>query len=334
MPTPSIGLVLGAGGVVGSAYHVGALTALFEVTGWDARAADLVVGTSAGAGIAASLRIGFSPADLFARSQDAQMSDEGRALAGDVGTERLQLPDRPGFDPLGLLRPIAPWLVAPAFLAAGPIRPGLLAGLLPRGTVATTPMGDRIRTMMQRPWPEQPTWICATRVRDGKRVVFGRDDVDVPDLGVAVEASSAVPAYFAPVPIGDHTYFDGATFSPTNADLVRGLGFDLVVVVSPMSAVSTALGPTFPPDLRAGGRTLNARVLGREVGQIRDSGTAVLVLQPTADDLEVMRGDPLSSDSTPAIVRQVRESVTRHLDTVATGERVDTFRAATSPSPP
>ena len=46
---PSVGVVLGAGGIVGAAYHAGVLTALAEA-GFDARHADLIVGTSAPAG--------------------------------------------------------------------------------------------------------------------------------------------------------------------------------------------------------------------------------------------------------------------------------------------
>ena len=38
-----IGLVLGAGGVVGHAFHTGVLAALQEETGWDARGAELIV---------------------------------------------------------------------------------------------------------------------------------------------------------------------------------------------------------------------------------------------------------------------------------------------------
>ena len=43
-----VGLVLGAGGIAGGAFHAGVLAALEEATGWDPRRAGLVVGTSAG----------------------------------------------------------------------------------------------------------------------------------------------------------------------------------------------------------------------------------------------------------------------------------------------
>lgn len=315
----SIALVLGAGGVVGSAFHVGTMMALAEVTGWDARSADLIVGTSAGSGAAATLRAGLSPADHFARSQGDELSDEGRRIADALPRKQLTFPPHPGFDPLGLLRPAAPWLVASAFLAPGPVRPGLLAGLLPRGRVDSAPMGDRIRLLMSDRWPSRPTWVCATRLRDGKRVVFGRDDVDVPDLGTAVQASSAIPGYFAPVTIGGRDYVDGALFSPTNAELVARLGYDLVIVVSPMSATSDAL------DLSPGslGRGLSARTLGREVGRIREEGTPVIVVQPTREDLEVMGRDLMSADVAAATARQVRSSVRRLLERDDLRDRVD-----------
>ncbi len=43
-----VGLVLGAGGVVGQAYHAGVLAVLEHDFGFDPRAVDVIVGTSAG----------------------------------------------------------------------------------------------------------------------------------------------------------------------------------------------------------------------------------------------------------------------------------------------
>ena len=59
-----IGIVLGAGGPLGQAYHLGVLTALTELSGWDARDCEALVGTSAGSLIGAYLRRGLSAADL------------------------------------------------------------------------------------------------------------------------------------------------------------------------------------------------------------------------------------------------------------------------------
>src|SRR5262245_63883401 len=62
--TPRVGLVLGGGGLVGQAYHAGALAALEHDTGWDARSADVIVGTSAGARTGLLLRAGYRPSEL------------------------------------------------------------------------------------------------------------------------------------------------------------------------------------------------------------------------------------------------------------------------------
>jgi NTE family protein len=302
----SIALVLGAGGVIGGAYHAGTIAAIEEVTGWDARSAGLLVGTSAGASIAASLRTGFSPGDHQRHACDDELSPAGNELAG-ATQERLRLPDRP---PMRWPIPAAPWLAFPAFLSRGSIRPGLLVGgLLPRGTIDSSVLGDPVRAITGDRWPAMPTWICATRLRDGKRVVFGRDDVETPDLGRAVEASAAVPGYFRPVKIGSNDYLDGGSWSPTNADLVAGLGFDLVVVVSTMSAVPRVIGPR-PRSLDLMTRAMHGRTLAREVKRIRDRGSPVLTIQPTAECIEVMGRDPLAHDRSPDVARQAKQSVT------------------------
>jgi NTE family protein len=83
-------------------------------------------------------------------------------------------------------------------------------------------------------WPDQ-LWLCATRQRDAKRVVFGRGAEQRPILADAVGASCAIPGYFAPVRIGGVTYIDGGVVAPTNADVLRYQQLDLVIVVSPMS---------------------------------------------------------------------------------------------------
>jgi len=68
-----IGLVMGAGGVVGTAWLMGGLEALAEVTGWDPMEADHVVGTSAGS-LVATMAAGRRP---FAARPDADGSTDG-----------------------------------------------------------------------------------------------------------------------------------------------------------------------------------------------------------------------------------------------------------------
>ena len=304
----AIGLVLGAGGVVGGAYHAGALAALAEAANWDARDAEIVVGTSAGSIAGAALRAGLSGADQFARATSGDLSAEGERLVGGQGPI-TDLPTRPPF-PRGLPLPASPQLAATALLPPWRARPvAALAGLLPAGSVPTAPIGDRIRMMFDDRWPDRSLWICALRLRDGQRVVFGRDDVDVADVGIAVEASCAIPGYLQPVAIGSETYVDGGTHSPSNADLVAGLGLDLVVVISTMSAPWTALRPS--PSI--GSRALASWVLEREVRAVRASGTPVLVLEPTAEDLAVMGSNALDPARRAAVAEQARSTTVQRL---------------------
>lgn len=299
----SVGLVLGAGGIAGGAWHAGALAALADA-GWDARTADLVVGTSAGSGTAAVLRLDIPPSDLLAGATGSPMSEIGAGYAAQAGPPmEIPAPVVGGRIP----RPAAPLL---ALRTLG--RPGTpfkaLAGLLPAGRVRADFIGDRIRRTHDEPWPERPTWICAVRLRDGARVVFGRDVHDA-DLGTAVQASSAIPGYFEPVEHDGARYVDGGVHSPTNADLVAGLGFDIVVVSSPMSGTRGALRrPTW-----TGARTLHGAALAREVRRIRAAGTPVLVLQPDAEVVDVVGPNSMDASRRSAVAEAAHRSVAAHL---------------------
>lgn len=304
MPTA---LVLGAGGVVGRAYHVGTLAALADATGWDARTADLMIGTSAGAGTAATLRLGLSVADHRARLTGGDLSAEGDALVGDLS--HVTRFDEPAPRGIAGLRPQAPHLVLQGLRPPWPARVGVgLSGLLPRGNVAISPLGEKFRLLFDHDWPQRPLWVCAVRMRDGKRVVFGRDPAPGtpghPDVAAAIEASSAIPGYFEPVEIDGEQYLDGAAHSSTNADLAAGLGFDRVVVISPMSARREAL--QWHP--RSASRAAYHRVLQREVVAIEADGTQVLVFEPTTEDLGHMGGSALDGESEPELVARAYQS--------------------------
>ena len=65
---PRVGLVLGAGGILGGAWLVGALDAIAAETGWDPGSADRIVGTSAGSMIGALVASGVPPWFMVAHS--------------------------------------------------------------------------------------------------------------------------------------------------------------------------------------------------------------------------------------------------------------------------
>jgi NTE family protein len=317
----SVAVVLGAGGMLGGAYHAGALAALEEATGFDARRADLLVGTSAGSISAASLRAGVSPHDQLARVTGRPLSPEGRALLarGGVGPRRRLAAPR-----LRLSRPASPLLMATAWLPFGGVRPGVaLAGALPAGSQSTEMISEPMDRLHGRRWPDDPTWIVVLRLRDGARIVVGRDRLPGATIGLAVAASSAIPGYFRPVEIGDERYVDGGAHSPTNADVCAGLGFDLVVVVSPMSGTSEVVRRPVP-----GARLLHARALAREVAAVKRTGTAVLTIQPTRADGALVGGNPMDFRRSRGVAERAQETVAERLADPQVQDRVELLRAA------
>ena len=169
-----IGLVLGAGGSVGLAYHGAVLGALSDLTDWDPRTAAIMVGTSAGSISAAMLRGGLPAADLMRITRRFAAVGRGGPSAA------LGRPHRPRPKPADVLhmRPMADLLGAVHGLAhvrshsVGP----WMAALLPAGGVRTDAISTGIDSLHADGWPSDPLWLCAVRLRDGKRVVFGRPD--------------------------------------------------------------------------------------------------------------------------------------------------------------
>lgn len=252
-----IGLVLGAGGVTGEAFHRGVLTALRDVTGWDARDAEVIVGTSAGSLVGASLR-----------------------CSGSVGSRRAPAPPDAALSRLPDLRPLLaaarrPWSV----------RAGVLAtSLLPAGSRSTETFVGPLRRRCGAAWPSRDLLVCAVRRRDGARVVFGAPGAPAADVATAVAASCAIPGYFAPVVHGGEAYVDGGVHSPTNADVLAGRGLDLVVVSSPMSVAPRSTRPKL--DLSA--RLLWHRYLVAECRALSRQGTLVLPVEPGGDTLRAL----------------------------------------------
>ncbi|MGZ4595798.1 MAG: patatin-like phospholipase family protein [Actinomycetes bacterium] len=271
-----VGLVLGAGGLTGTAFHAGVLTALAEDAGWDARDAEIIVGTSAGATAAALMRAGFPPRDYVPRVVGAPLSAEGDAILGNMPP----LVQPPARSPVRL-RPAAGGLAWRLARRPWRLRPGVAAAaLLPAGTRPVDPGAARLRPLFQG-WPTRPLWICAVSLESGRRVVFGRDaQAAVAD---AVAASCAVPGYYQPVTVGGERFVDGGGWSLLNLDLLAGVGLDLVVVSAPLSTsdwVATDPGNALRVPARAQQE--------REAAQVRRSGTPVLVFQPDARVRHVM----------------------------------------------
>ena len=279
----SFGLVLGAGGATAWVFHTGVLRTLREEAGIEPAAAGVIVGTSAGASIAAALRAGLDVDEIFRAVARPPSEDDRQRMLSEVRASPKTL------------RPLSPGLTRDA-LPGG--RGGVLAlaGLLPPGWFPTAwlesfPGMDRFDT-----WPDG-LWIPAVRASDGATVVFGRDRRDIP-VHVAVEASSAVPGLFRPRLIDGVPFIDGGVASSTHADLLADSGMDRVYVSAPMSK----------PSRRLFARHARRRLTG-EVAALRAAGIQTIVVQPSPAAVEAARGFPRRRpEAAPVIVRHATEA--------------------------
>lgn len=283
-----IGLVLGAGGANGEAFHLGALKAVAEVTGLDARDADVIVGTSAGSLVGAYLRGGFGIADQLASWLGGELTEDGATRVAAMGPPG-HLPSRPPWR--------RPWLPVGPRLLARPRgrRIGLLGGaLLPAGQAAGDPVVVRLPGLYpDGAWPKKPLLVVAVRLSDGARVVFGGPEGPTVSVADAVRASCAIPGHLTPVTLGAgpaaDRYLDGAVHSPTNADLLADVpDIRHVIVSSPMTTAPGVRRPftTKLPLQRAWQRYLDAETAAlkpRAVTRL-EPGAAVLAAMAQAHD--------------------------------------------------
>ena len=100
-----------------------------------------------------------------------------------------------------------------------------------------------------------PLGIVATDLYSGEMMVFQRGDT-----GLAVRASSAVPAIFQPVKISGRSYVDGGLVSPVPVRAARRMGAQVVL----------AIDITSPPDSSGSDNTLTvllqtASIMGKSI---------------------------------------------------------------------
>ncbi len=305
------GVVLGAGGVVGLAYHAGVLRALEAEGGVDAGSADLIVGTSAGAAIAAYLRCGWTTADFWNEALAGGDEDrtQWRGILAPNFASPIELVQR-GIGSAYVMSRSALRVPVPAV-------PGVLRRVFPGGLFAMGEGRARLQAELPAAWPAEPLWLCAVDIHSGRRVVLGRDEDIRTDLPRAVEASCAIPGIFSPVRVGDHVLVDGGAHSTTNLDLAVRAGCDLIIGVAPL-----AYDPAGPPGpLVQLARRVPTRALAQEAGVARRRGAQVLLLRPSAKEVRshgvnLMRGAGLERTA-----RDAYESTARSLGT-------DRFRRA------
>jgi NTE family protein len=218
---PRRALVLHGGGSAGNAWEIGVVAGLLE-GGVDVTAADLVVGTSAGATAAAQL-LSAPVADLLAAILDAPPPASRPAAPGGP---------RPA--------PIDHFARTTAIIAAAS-DPADLRRRLGASAIALDDDPDGSRSAQWRAtaasrlpspdWPTRRLLITAIDARSGEPVVFERaNGIELADA-VAASTSSGLPHR-----IGEDLYLDGGYRRNENADLAAG--FDRVLVLSPFGGRS------------------------------------------------------------------------------------------------
>jgi NTE family protein len=214
-------------------WQVGFLAGMADA-GIDPRDADLFVGTSAGAIVAAQITSGLSLDELFRRQVAAPREVAPSAPAVDFKRWREDLgrAKSGGGTPTEILQRI-----------------GSLALAVPAGTPSDRPEVESL--LPRHVWPEQRLLTVAVDVRTGERCVFDRTSgIDFVD---AVTASGVVAGISPPVTFKGHGYMDGAFYSTANADLA--IGCDSVLILSlPARAPPLSVIPLEPAveKLRAG----------------------------------------------------------------------------------
>lgn len=281
----TVNLVLGAGGAAGWVFHAGVLRTLREELAWEASSARLIVGTSAGAAVAAAARGGVDHDDVIHMVRRGP-SEEDRAAYLDQVRQQTRT-----------LRPLAPRLVGHA-LKGGTGVAIAASGMLPPGMFPTYPLGDFPGVDRFAGWPSG-LWITAVRVRDGSVFVFGRDSMAVA-VRDAVEASSAVPGLFRPKSIDGELFIDGGIASSTHAHLAMHGSPDVVIVSAPLT--------------RPGRRpmaVLARRNLMHERAMLADAGIHVMTVQPPDRARELFRGFPRRNPEAADEIANLAAAATR-----------------------
>ncbi|MFD8269963.1 patatin-like phospholipase family protein [Streptomyces althioticus] len=273
---PDKALVLGGGGPVGGAWLTGMLAGLTEA-GVDLDAADVLIGTSAGAVFGTRLRCGTPAAELYER----QLS----------GADAVRLPVT--------ARQTARFLWA----ALGSRDPGRSIARLGR-TALRAPTGpeshvfDTVGRLLGGAcdWPDRELRITAVDAMTGEVEAFdARSGVKLLE---AVAASCAVPVVWPPVTVAGRRWMDGGSRSTANLQLALGSRRVLAVVPIPR-----AVGPH--PSA------------ADQAARLTEDGTRVTLLSPDEGARRAMGRNMADTARGPAAARAGHEQALRVVAEVA-----------------
>jgi NTE family protein len=269
-----VALVLGGGGAAGNAWEIGVIAGLAEAGLDMTEAADLVVGTSAGATTAAQVRSGIPAAELLAAVLSPPVQPAGQ--------NRERPPSLPMATVFDRMRAISA-----AATSATDLQRAMGAFGLESDAILGPAAAQRRAIVAARlpgpDWPDRPMIVTAINAHTGELAVFDRDSGA--DLVDAVTASTALPGLVPTVSINGARYIDGGVRSPDNADLAAG--YANVVVLSPLGGRSQAPpeagqfeGLRRPPEWGTD--------LASQIEALRKQGSHVELITPDADSRAAM----------------------------------------------
>jgi NTE family protein len=271
MTRPDI-LVLGGGGRQGDAWMTGVLAGIEDANGVSFAECDYYVGTSAGSIVAAKLATG--------RGLKRPTEVSG-AIAGEQS-------------------PITHWAANSAMAVAAPFALlGVRLGKVP---------GEALRSAALRALPARANdtldfhgafppssaqfdgrlRVVAVERLSGRRVVFGAPGAPRATVEQALTASCSLPLVFSPAVIAGREYVDGATWSPTNADVAPATREAQVLILAPMASLH---GP-----FHQGVRALSRAAMLLEASALKARGARVHMTSPNRDSA-VAIGNNLMADA-------------------------------------
>jgi NTE family protein len=253
-------LVLGGGGVTGAAWELGLIAGL-TAEGIDLAAADLIVGTSAGAVTGAQLSSGMDLELLYQRQLEPPVGEIAARLGFGLISRQI-------------------WIM---ITSSGPTRLRMRMGKLALRS-RTVSAAERRKVIESRlpshEWPAVPLQLTAVDAETGEFAVF--DAASHASLIDAVGASCAIPGLWPAVTVAGHRYIDGGMRSPANADLAAG--YDSVVIMVPVGRRSGVLpgADKQAEELRAAGAKVVVvspdqgarKAIGHDLADLRRRATA------------------------------------------------------------
>jgi len=105
-----------------------------------------------------------------------------------------------------------------------------------RKNLEQTGWGNNFKRLYEQTGKE--LYIVAMNLDCATRAVFGYDQINTAPISQAVQASVAMPLFYAPVTIRGTDYVDGAIIKTTSIDLAIARGADLIICYNPFRPVN------------------------------------------------------------------------------------------------